>query len=111
MEEEEQQEMSFTSPEHNSNKNKSNNRSVGMKVSDCGSSFDRTTWPSLMQRTATSTATRSRTRSLTNENMDELRGCIDLGFGFEATMKRIWSFAIPCLIWSFAMLSPGSTMM
>ncbi len=80
--EEEQQEMSFTSPEHNSNKNNSSSRSVGRSVSDCGSSSDRTTWPSLMQRTTTSTTTRSRTRSLTDEDMDELRGCIDLGFGF-----------------------------
>ncbi|KAH9545118.1 hypothetical protein CY35_12G032700 [Sphagnum magellanicum] len=80
--EEEQQEMSFTSPEHNTNKNNSSSRSVGRSVSDCGSSSDRTTWPSLMQRTTTSTTTRSRTRSLTDEDMDELRGCIDLGFGF-----------------------------
>ncbi|CAM6005823.1 unnamed protein product [Sphagnum balticum] len=35
-----------------------------------------------MRRTTTSTTTRSRTRSLTDEDMDELRGCIDLGFGF-----------------------------
>jgi hypothetical protein len=80
--EEEQQEMSFTSPEHNTDKNNSSSRSVGRSVSDCGSSSDRTTWPSLMQRTTTSTTTRSRTRSLTDEDMDELRGCIDLGFGF-----------------------------
>lgn len=48
-------------------------RSVGRSVSDCG---ETTCWPALLQRT------RSRTRSLTDEDMDELRGCIDLGFGF-----------------------------
>eukprot|EP00246_Nothoceros_aenigmaticus_P000748 TRINITY_DN10978_c0_g1_i1.p1 TRINITY_DN10978_c0_g1~~TRINITY_DN10978_c0_g1_i1.p1 ORF type:complete len:324 (-),score=32.31 TRINITY_DN10978_c0_g1_i1:730-1701(-) len=47
-------------------------RSIGRSVSDCG---DRS-WPRPSSRA------RARTRSLTDEDLDELRGCIDLGFGF-----------------------------
>lgn len=47
-------------------------RAVVRSVSDCG---DRS-WPRPSSRA------RARTRSLTDEDLNELRGCIDLGFGF-----------------------------
>lgn len=46
-------------------------RAIGRSVSDCG---DRS-WPR-------PSSARARTRSLTDDDLAELRGCIDLGFGF-----------------------------
>jgi hypothetical protein len=72
-EEEEEMMMSTSSLASERSRVAASRRSVGRSVSDCG---ETTCWPALLQRT------RSRTRSLTDEDMDELRGCIDLGFGF-----------------------------
>jgi hypothetical protein len=74
-EEEEEAEMMMSTSSLASERSRvaASRRSVGRSVSDCG---ETTCWPALLQRT------RSRTRSLTDEDMDELRGCIDLGFGF-----------------------------
>ncbi len=74
-EEEEEEEMMMSTSSLASGRSRvaASRRSVGRSVSDCG---ETTCWPALLQRT------RSRTRSLTDEDMDELRGCIDLGFGF-----------------------------
>jgi hypothetical protein len=72
-EEEEEMMMSTNSLASERSRVAASRRSVGRSVSDCG---ETTCWPALLQRT------RSRTRSLTDEDMDELRGCIDLGFGF-----------------------------
>jgi hypothetical protein len=61
---------------------------VGRSVSDCG---DRRTdsssscWPAAAA--ALHRTTSSRNRSLTDEDMEELRGCIDLGFGFSNDEK------------------------
>eukprot|EP00249_Psilotum_nudum_P008545 c21353_g1_i1 orf=791-1831(-) len=49
-------------------------RTVVRSVSDC---CDRT-WPMPCAKTRS----RTKTRSLTDEDLEELRGCIDLGFGF-----------------------------
>jgi hypothetical protein len=61
---------------------------VGRSVSDCG---DRRTYSSSSCRPAAAAAlhrtTSSRNRSLTDEDMEELRGCIDLGFGFSNDEK------------------------
>jgi hypothetical protein len=74
-EEEEEAEMMMSTSSLASERSRvaASRRRVGRSVSDCG---ETTCWPALLQRT------RSRTRSLTDEDMDELRGCIDLGFGF-----------------------------
>jgi hypothetical protein len=72
-EEEEEMMMSTSSLASERSRVVASRRTVGRSVSDCG---ETTCWPALLQRT------RSRTRSLTDEDMDELRGCIDLGFGF-----------------------------
>jgi hypothetical protein len=61
---------------------------VGRSVSDCG---DRRTYSSSSSWPAAAAAlhrtTSSRNRSLTDEDMEELRGCIDLGFGFSNDEK------------------------
>jgi hypothetical protein len=62
---------------------------VGRSVSDCG---DRRTysssscWPTVVAA-ALHMLTSSRNMSLTDEDMEELRGCIDLGFGFSNDEK------------------------
>lgn len=61
-------------------------RIVGRSVSDCG---DRA-WP------RPPTTRRQRARSLTDEDMDELRGCIDLGFGFSNEDPKLCS-TLPAL--------------
>jgi len=79
-EEEEEMMMSTNSLASERSRVAASRRSVGRSVSDCG---ETTCWPALLQRT------RSRTRSLTDEDMDELRGCIDLGFGFSNEQEDI----------------------
>eukprot|EP00250_Pteridium_aquilinum_P010612 c19515_g1_i1 orf=319-1281(+) len=62
-------------------------RTVTRSVSDCGERA----WPTekpLM---------RSRTRSLTDEDLEELRGCIDLGFGFSSSEDCDLSGTLPAL--------------
>lgn len=49
-------------------------RAVGRSVSDCGER----NWKESMAEPSP----RTRTRSLTDEDLEELKGCIDLGFGF-----------------------------
>jgi hypothetical protein len=65
---------------------------VGRSVSDCGdrrtyssSSSSSSSWPAAPA--ALHRTTSSRNRSLTDEDMEELRGCIDLGFGFSNDEK------------------------
>lgn len=63
---------------------------VGRSVSDCGdrrtySSYSSSSWPAAAA--ALHRTTSSRNRSLTDEDMEELRGCIDLGFGFSNDEK------------------------
>ncbi|CAM6075702.1 unnamed protein product [Sphagnum tenellum] len=63
---------------------------VGRSVSDCGdrrtySSSSSSSWPAAAA--ALRRTTSSRNRSLTDEDMEELRGCIDLGFGFSNDEK------------------------
>jgi len=64
---------------------------VGRSVSDCGnrrtssSSSSSSSWPAAAA--ALHRTTSSRNRSLTDEDMEELRGCIDLGFGFSNDEK------------------------
>ncbi len=62
---------------------------VGRSVSDCGDrraySSSSSSWPAAAA--ALHRTTSSRNRSLTDEDMEELRGCIDLGFGFSNDEK------------------------
>lgn len=62
-------------------------RSVVRSVSDCGER----TWP------IEKTLRRTRTRSLTDEDLEELRGCIDLGFGFSSGEDCDLSGTLPAL--------------
>ncbi|KAJ7526966.1 hypothetical protein O6H91_16G029400 [Diphasiastrum complanatum] len=66
-------------------------RAVGRSVSDCG---DRRS--SLQSRS--SAAPLPRTKSLTDDDLDELRGCIDLGFAFRNNEadRELWS-TLPAL--------------
>jgi hypothetical protein len=62
---------------------------VGRSVSDCGvrrTYSSSSCWPATAA-TALHRTTSSRNRSLTDEDMEELRGCIDLGFGFNNDEK------------------------
>jgi hypothetical protein len=61
---------------------------VGRSVSDCDDrrTYSSSSWP-VAAAAALHRTTSSRNRSLTNENMEELRGCIDLGFGFSNDKK------------------------
>lgn len=65
----------------------SGGRSVVRSVSDCGER----TWP------VEKPLRRARTRSLTDEDLEELRGCIDLGFGFSASEDCDLSGTLPAL--------------
>lgn len=64
-------------------------KTVARSVSDCG---DRT-WP----RPCGDLRSRTRTRSLTDEDLEELRGCIDLGFGFSYDDSCTLKSTLPAL--------------
>lgn len=63
------------------------NRMVVRSVSDCGER----TWP------AGKPLLKTRTRSLTDEDLEELRGCIDLGFGFSSGEDSDLTSTLPAL--------------
>ncbi|MCO5555043.1 hypothetical protein L7F22_008583 [Adiantum nelumboides] len=62
-------------------------RTVARSVSDCGER----TWP------LEKPLEKVRTRSLTDEDLEELRGCIDLGFGFRPDEDCNLSGTLPAL--------------
>ncbi|EFJ29293.1 hypothetical protein SELMODRAFT_437629 [Selaginella moellendorffii] len=68
-------------------------RAVGRSVSDCGER----PLPRLDSTARAADKTRFRARSLTDEDLDELRGSIDLGFGFSNQADpRLWN-TLPAL--------------
>ncbi|KAJ7543247.1 hypothetical protein O6H91_09G030900 [Diphasiastrum complanatum] len=66
----------------------SRSRALGRSVSDCGD----TAW----SRQST-IRMRARTRSLTDDDLEELRGSIDLGFGFDSTEDPDLCNTLPAL--------------
>lgn len=77
----------YVMDEYGNQRGERKGRTVARSVSDCG------------ERTCPldKAAGKIRTRSLTDEDLEELRGCIDLGFGFSAAEDCDLSGTLPAL--------------